>query len=308
MQIIYRLWAVLLLAGGIAGETFAQIWIGGKVVDALNNEPVIGASISVVNEKTGTLTDADGNFVLEVKELPTTLQVNFIGYREQQIDVYDSSEPLVVVLSEETDMLQEVVVIGYGTQRRSQLTGAVTKVSTDVFRVAATPTSDEALSGTVAGLNVTASSGQPGSGSSVRIRGGNSVNANNEPLYVIDGFIYYKDASSSKTGLGAIESSLNPLSTVNPSDIESIEVLKDVSATAIYGARGSNGVILVTTKKCIRGKASVSYRFSSGFDKVSKKLDLMNANEWAAFQKTYFFNKGGYTDEQISTLGEGIDW
>lgn len=100
MQIIYRLWAVLLLVGGIAGGAFAQTRVSGKVVDALNNEPVIGASISVVNEKTGTLTDADGNFVLEVKELPTTLQVNFIGYREQQIDVYDSSEPVVVALSE----------------------------------------------------------------------------------------------------------------------------------------------------------------------------------------------------------------
>ena len=99
MQIIYRLWAVLLLVGGIAGGAFAQTRVSGKVVDALNNEPVIGASISVVNEKTGTLTDADGNFVLEVKELPTTLQVNFIGYREQQIDVYDSSEPVVVALS-----------------------------------------------------------------------------------------------------------------------------------------------------------------------------------------------------------------
>lgn len=122
MQIIYRLLAVLLV-GGMAGGAFAQTRISGKVVDALNNEPVISASISVVNEKTGTLTDLDGNFELEVKELPATLQVNFIGYREQQIDVYDNSEPVVIALNEATDVLQEVVVVGYGTQKRKELTG-----------------------------------------------------------------------------------------------------------------------------------------------------------------------------------------
>lgn len=216
-----------------------------------------------------------------------------------------STEALGVDLD---DDLNEIVVVGYGTQRRTQLTGAVTKVGADVFDVTTSPTLDGALSGTVAGLNVTASSGQPGAASSIRIRGGNSVNASNEPLYVIDGFIYYKDASAGKTGLGAIESSLNPLSTINPSDIESIEVLKDISATAIYGSRGANGVIIVTTKKGNRGKATVSYRYSAGFDAVSKRLDLMNASEWTAFQKKYFYNKGGYTDEQIAALGNGTDW
>ena len=135
MQIIYRLWAVLLLAGGIAAGAFAQTQISGKVVDALSNEPVISASISVVNEKTGTLTDLDGNFVLEVKELPTTLQVNFIGYREQQIDVYDNSEPVVIVLNEATDVLQEVVVVGYGTQKRKELTGAIASVGKEALKV-----------------------------------------------------------------------------------------------------------------------------------------------------------------------------
>ena len=133
MQIIYRLWAVLLV-GGIAGGAFAQTRISGKVVDAFNNEPVISASISVVNEKTGTLTDLDGNFVLEVKELPTTLQVNFIGYREQQIDVYDNSEPVVIALNEATDVLQEVVVVGYGTQKRKELTGSIASVGKEALK------------------------------------------------------------------------------------------------------------------------------------------------------------------------------
>lgn len=144
----------------------------------------------------------------------------------------------------------------------------------------------------------------------VRIRGGNSVNASNEPLYVVDGFIYFKDASTSGTGLGAIESSLNPLATINPNDIESIEVLKDVSATAIYGSRGANGVILITTKKGKLGekKAHISYGYSLGLSHVTKKLDLLNASEWAQYQKDYFSNKGGYTDEQIAALGKGTDW
>lgn len=204
--------------------------------------------------------------------------------------------------------LNEVVVVGYGTQRRTQLTGAVTTVGAERFADVATPTLDGALDGAVAGLHVTASSGQPGAASNIRIRGGNSVNASNEPLYVVDGFIYYKSSSDSKTGLGAIESSLNPLSTINPSDIQSIEVLKDVSATAIYGSRGANGVILITTKKGTRGKTTVNYRYTAGWDAVSKKLDLMTASEWAAFQKKYYYNKGGYTDEQIAALGEGTDW
>lgn len=204
--------------------------------------------------------------------------------------------------------LNEVVVVGYGTQRRTQLTGAVTTVGAERFADVAAPTLDGALDGAVAGLHVTASSGQPGAASNIRIRGGNSVNASNEPLYVVDGFIYYKSSSDSKTGLGAIEGSLSPLSTINPSDIQSIEVLKDVSATAIYGSRGANGVILITTKKGTRGKTTVNYRYTAGWDAVSKKLDLMTASEWAAFQKKYYYNKGGYTDQQIAALGEGTDW
>ncbi len=204
--------------------------------------------------------------------------------------------------------LNEVVVVGYGTQRRTQLTGAVSTIGSERFADIPVPTLDGALTGAVAGLNVTATSGQPGAASNIRIRGGNSVNASNEPLYVVDGFIYYKNASDSKTGLGAIESSLNPLSTINPSDIQSIEVLKDVSATAIYGSRGANGVILITTKKGTRGKTTINYRFTTGWDAVAKKLDLMTASEWAGFQKKYYYNKGGYTDEQIAALGAGTDW
>lgn len=290
----------------------AQTILTGTVSDAITNEPLISAQVYIKSGKgVGATTDLEGNFRLETKEdLPLTLTVEYIGYRTQEIDVYDESEPIDIQLSEEVNTLSEVVIIGYGTQKQTQLTGSVASVKADVFSQSKAPTLDGALSGMVAGLNVTASSGQPGADSHIRIRGGNSVNASNEPLYVIDGFIYFKDAANSSTGLGAIESSLNPLSTINPGDIESVEVLKDVSATAIYGSRGANGVILVTTKqgKAGAGKAVINYTYDFGVSNITKKLDLMNASEWARFQKDYYGNRGGYTDEQIASLGEGTDW
>ena len=281
----------------------------GHISDALNGEPITGAAIGYGSGR-GVISDLDGNFTISVKSLPVKLNISYTGYRQQTITVYDDEEDIEVKLTERRNFLDDVVVVGYGTQSRTQLTGSVVTVKADVFENSTASTLDGALSGQVAGLNVTAASGQPGAESSIRIRGGNSVNASNEPLYVVDGFIYFKDASTSGTGLGAIESSLNPLATINPNDIESIEVLKDVSATAIYGSRGANGVILITTKKGKVGekKAHISYGYSLGLSHVTKKLDLLNAAEWAQFQKTYYNNKGGYTDEQIAALGKGTDW
>lgn len=280
----------------------------GVVYDVNTNEPIVGATISVEGMAGGVVTDINGLFNVNAPKTSLRLHVSYMGYEPQDVVVKGDDKQIVVKLKEEEQRINEVVVVGYGTQKRTQLTGAVTKVKANVFDVATAPSLDGALAGAVSGLNITATSGQPGASSNIRIRGGNSVNASNEPLYVIDGFIYYKDASSTKTGLGALESSLNPLLTINPTDIESVEVLKDISATAIYGSRGANGVIIVTTKKGKRGKATVNYRFTAGFDQSSKKLDLMTAGEWAAFQKQYFYNKGGYTDEQIAALGNGTDW
>ena len=293
-------------------NALAQTTITGRIVDANTGESIVGASLIPKSSKElGTVTDIDGNFTLVTKvELPLTLSVQFVGYRSQEVDVYDTTEPLEIQLVEYSNRLNEVVVIGYGTQKRTQLTGSVTTVTSEVFANSQTSTFDAALGGQVAGLNVTASSGQPGADSHIRIRGGNSVNASNEPLYVIDGFIYFKDAANSGTGLGAIESSLNPLATINPNDIESVEVLKDVSATAIYGSRGANGVIIITTKKGRIGdkKARINYNFSLGVSHIAKTLDLQDASQWAGFQKKYFSNKGGYSDEQIEALGKGTDW
>ena len=290
----------------------AQGLITGSIKDARNGEALIGASVIVKSEKgKGVVTDIDGKFSLQTKkEAPLTLRVEYVGYRPLDVDVYDFEEPVEITLIDNSSKLDEVVVVGYGTQKRNQLTGSVTTIKADIFEKAVAPTIDGALGGQVAGLNVTASSGQPGADSHIRIRGGNSVNASNEPLYVVDGFIYFKDAANNTTGIGAIEGSLNPLATINPNDIESIEVLKDVSATAIYGSRGANGVILITTKKgkIGEGKAHINYNYSLGVSSIAKKLDLLTASEWAQYQKDYFSNKGGYTDAEIAALGKGTDW
>ena len=284
--------------------------ISGKVADAGTGEAIIGATIYDARSHVGVITDAEGNFRIDVATFPSELKISYVGYEQKTIRVKDDDKNLVVSLKEEDHHLDEIVVVGYGTQKRTQLTGSVTKVKADIFETSQSATLDGALSGQVAGLNVTASSGQPGADSHIRIRGGNSINASNEPLYVIDGFIYFKDASAGSTGLGGIEGSLNPLATINPNDIESVEVLKDVSATAIYGSRGANGVILITTKKGQRGdrQARINYTYNIGVSNISKKLDLLNASEWAQFQKDYWGNKGGYTDEQIAVLGQGTDW
>ncbi|MDR3260928.1 MAG: TonB-dependent receptor, partial [Tannerella sp.] len=247
-----------------------------------------------------------GNFTLRAQSLPVTLSVHFLGYKTSETEIHEYTGAITILLREDADLLDEVVVIGYGTQRRKELTGSVASVSKAVLEHVNVPSFDGLLGGAIAGVNVTQSSGQPGAGSSIRIRGGNSINAGNEPLYVIDGFIFYSDNSSTSAGISQIESNLNPLASINPADIESIEVLKDVSATAIYGSRGANGVIIVTTKKGKRGSNTISYQYTFGQEQVSKKLNLMNAEQWARFQNEYGYNY--FKEEDIATVGKGSDW
>lgn len=291
---------------------WAQDNLVGVVTDAQSGEPLIGAAISINGQKgTGVVTDINGSFSIHTNsKTPFELSVSYTGYKTQQVKIENSQKKVNIHLEESVDYLKEVVVVGYGTQSRTQLTGAVSTIKADVFANTTAATLDGALGGQVAGLHVTNASGQPGASSSIRIRGGNSINASNEPLYVVDGFIYFKDAANNSTGLGAIESSLNPLSTINPNDIQSVEVLKDVSATAIYGSRGANGVIIITTKKGHIGdnKARISYGYRLGISNISKKLNLLNASEWAQYQKTYWGNKAGYSDSDIAALGKGTDW
>lgn len=289
---------------------YSQVSVRGVVVDE-NNNPLTGVAVIIKSTSIGTSTDLDGKFSLSTNQpIPFTLTANLLGYKTQEIDVYESDGELIrIVLPDQSNLFDEVVVIGYGTQRRKELTGSVASVSQRALEQKSTSI-DQLLGGTVSGVNVTQASGQPGAGSSIRIRGGNSVWASNEPLYVIDGFIYFSEKNSTEAGVGGIDGSLNPLASINPSDIESIEILKDVSAKAIYGSRGANGVIIVTTKKGKRGGNTVNYQYTFGVDKSAKKLGLLDAQQWAQINKTYFNNKVGmyYSDDQIAALGKGTDW
>ncbi|MDR3133365.1 MAG: TonB-dependent receptor [Prevotellaceae bacterium] len=299
---------MLALAGGFCLAPIYGTSFTGRVLDAATLQPLAGAAVIVKNTAVGGNTDSEGNFILQTDApLPVTLSVSLLGYLPQEVAVGEADKSITVLLVENVRYLNEVVVVGYGTQRRKELTGAVASVPKSVLEHAAVSL-DRLLGGAVAGVSVSQVSGQPGAGSSVRIRGGNSINANNDPLYVIDGFIFYGDNTVNRAGLNHIESTLNPLAAINPADIESVEVLKDVSATAIYGSRGANGVIIVTTKKGTRGGNRVNYQYSIGWDKPAKKLGLLNASQWARMQKDFFLNKGKYTDEEIAQLGEGYDW
>lgn len=293
--------ACLLLA--LAGPAvFGQTILKGKVVDARTNEPVIGASVELKSKAGGgVVTNLDGVFALNVSEaLPVTLRVSFIGYRQQDIDVYEAGEPVTVELAEDYNLLNEVVVVGYGTQKRKELTGSVTTLSKE--RLAQPVISvNSLLSGAAAGLNIS-EGGQPGSGFSVRIRGGNSINAGNEPLFVVDGVILY-GSSATNAEVSQVTATLNPLAAINPNDIESIEILKDVSATAIYGSRGSNGVVIITTKSGQRGKDKIEYQYSIGWSQASKTLDLLDGSQWDAL-----YREIGGTYPAGYTPGGSYDW
>ena len=285
----------------------AQGLITGHIKDARNGESLIGASVIVKSEKgKGVVTDIDGNFSLQTQvEPPLTLRVEYVGYRPLDVDVYDFEEPVEIQLIDNASKLDEVVVVGYGAQKRLELTSSISSVSDELLKQQNVSV-EGALQGAVAGLNVTTTSGQPGAASIIRIRGGNSITGGNEPLYVIDGFIVYNDVSSNKTGARGSDAALDPLAFLNPSDIESIEVLKDVSATAIYGTRGANGVIIITTKKGSHGKNTISYNASFGWSKIAKKIDFLNAWQWAdIWNELYENGEVGYrVDEPTQTY----DW
>ncbi|HLO38835.1 MAG TPA: SusC/RagA family TonB-linked outer membrane protein, partial [Lacibacter sp.] len=237
-----------------------------------------------------------------------TFAVSAVGFKVQEIDVYEA-EPTTIYLAEDQNRLSSVVVVGYGTQKRSDITGSLSSIPAELKGLPVT-SPDRLLQGVVTGVQVTQSSGQPGGGVTIRVRGGTSINAGNEPLYVIDGFPVYNGDDAVNSGV-ITGPKINPLSSLSSSDIESIDVLKDASSTAIYGSRGANGVILITTKKARKNESSVTYDGYYGIQSVVKKIDLLNAKEWAALKNDALADLGKtplYTQEQINQLGTGTDW
>ena len=239
---------LMLLAGAVS--LMAQTRVTGRVTDN-TGEGVIGASVIEKGTTNGAITDLDGNYAISVKQ-GATLVFSSIGYKEQEIAVGNQSV-INVLLLEDTELLDEVVVVGYGTMKRSDLSGASVSMKEDDLKGSVITNLDQSLQGRAAGVSAVQTSGAPGSSSSIRVRGQATVNANAEPLYVIDGVIVQGGGNSGGDfGLGGLGngkvSTISPLATINPADIVSMEILKDASATAIYGAQGANGVVLITTK------------------------------------------------------------
>lgn len=282
----------------------AQVLVRGTVVDQ-TGESVIGASIQVKGTTQGTITDIDGKFSLGVPNKKSIIVISFIGYATKELQV-DTSKPMSIVLEEDTKVLDEVVVVGYQEVKKSDLTGAVAKVDMDNLLNTPSSSFDQTLGGRIAGVNVSSGEGTPGGTMNIVIRGNNSLTQDNSPLYVVDGFPVEDPAIAS---------------TINPSDIESIDVLKDASATSIYGARGANGVVIISTKKGKIGKPQLKYEGSFGVQHITKTIPLMDAYEFIRLQnelypedtKRYYLmqydeNKQPILDENGNNLYYDLDY
>lgn len=302
---------VLTLKATSPKQTSNDLRIKGTVVDE-TGQPVIGANIVVEGTTNGTISDLDGNFMLQVPE-KADLRVSYIGYLDQKVKV-GTNTTLRIVLKEDTQTLDEVIVVGYGTMKKSDITGSVASVRLDDLKQGASTSVDQMLLGKSAGVNVVQSSGEPGGGFSVNIRGASSINGGVSPLYVIDGVPIDNSrpvSQGSIVGFSDNRSPRNPMSSINPADIESLEILKDASATAIYGSRGANGVILITTKSGKAEKMKVSYSGSVGIQSPSNKLDLLSATDYKRVLND-IINAGGDSEANrvgdIANGGIGTDW
>ena len=271
----------LLLFVLLAGGLMAQTSISGTILDEESNDPLIGASVVVTGTSTGTVTDFDGNFSLNVPANAESLTISYTGYATQTVALQPGQTDYNINLAS-GELLDEVVVIGYGSVNKSDLTGAVTALSTEDFNQGIIVSPEELIQGRAAGVQVTQTSGEPGAGVNFRIRGTSSVNANNNPLFVIDGVPLSSQntsAGGNLAGLGAT-TARNPLNFLNPNDIASVDILKDASATAIYGSRGANGVVLITTKSGTDQGNTISYDANVGFATISNRYDVLDRQEF----------------------------
>lgn len=302
----------LLLAGLTFGRGQAQtknVELVGRVVDDKTGDPLPGAVVHIKGTTHEVAADNSGEFkFITGQRVPVVYIVSYVGYKTREIEVgsYDHAE---LKLTGGNAQLNDVVVVGYGTQRRSDVTGAVAGVSKTALSQPAT-SFDNLLQGAVSGVSVTQSSSQPGSTAGIRIRGGNSISFSNDPLYVIDGFIVYNNNGLVNSG-ATTGASVNALATINPSDIENIEILKDASATAIYGSHGANGVVIITTRRGKKGTDEVNYSGYFGDQSVIRKLPLLNASQWGALVNDINVSDGvakTYSDSALSALGKGSDW
>ena len=266
--------------------------IQGEVTDAQNGEPLIGATVMVEGEKSGTVTDFDGNFKLQVTSSAKKVKISYIGYVDKIVEI---SDRMNVKLESDSQILTDVVVIGYGTARKSDLTGSVATVSSKDFNKGLVSSPEQLINGKVSGVQIMSNSGSASAGSTIRVRGGASLNASNDPLIVLDGVPLEQGGISGNSS--------NFLSMINPADIESMTVLKDASSTAIYGSRASNGVIIITTKKGQQGAVKVNFNTTNSLQTRAQMVDMLSRDEFVDV-----INQFG-TDNQKSLLGTAnTDW
>ncbi|MBO4917352.1 MAG: TonB-dependent receptor [Bacteroidales bacterium] len=303
--------SVILLFLGLSA--LAQtVRITGTVID--NVGPVIGASVMEKGTSNGAVTDLDGHYAISVRR-GAVLQFSSIGYATQEVTVGDRTV-IDVTLAEDSEFLDEVVVVGYGTMKRSDLSGASVSMREEDLKGSIITNLDQSLQGRAAGVTAVQTSGAPGSSSSIRVRGQATVNAGAEPLYVIDGVIVQGGGNSAwDYGLGGLGngkiSTISPLATLNPSDIVSMEILKDASATAIYGAQGANGVVLITTRHGRAGESKISYEGMVAVSQQNVRIDMLNLREWAEFYNDFVklgeaSSNPYYADPSL--LGVGTNW
>lgn len=289
---------LLLPAISLQAMAASKISVSGTVTSQIEDEPLAGASVRIKGTSLGVTTDVDGKYEI-LAEKGQVLQFSYIGYKSKEVTI--DRNVINVALDEDRTLLDDVVVVGYGTMKRSDITGSVVSVDADEIKKTVVTSVDQALQGRAAGVQVTQNSGSPGGGISVAIRGVNSLNGN-EPLYVIDGVAVDGKSSDGKT---------SALSMVNPSDIMSIEVLKDASATAIYGSRASNGVVLITTRHGQAGKTRVTYEGYYALQQIPKRLKTMNLRQYAQLYNERVEVLGWGEREEFadpSVLGDGTDW
>ncbi len=268
--------------------------VTGKVTDSKDGTPLIGVTVMIKGTTRGAQTAADGSFRLSVPANATTLVISSLGYTTQEVAIGSGTVNVALVAGAGAN-LNEVVVIGYGTQRKKDLTSAVVSVSEKDFQQGVITSPEQLIAGKVAGVQISTNSGAPGEGSTIRIRGGASLNGSNNPLIVIDGVPVNQRLD--------IPGSSNPLNLINPDDIESITILKDASAAAIYGSRGSNGVIIITTKKGVRGKPRITFSTQLGVSYAPKKVDVLSPAEFRNLVNTY----GNATQKALMSFGN-TDW
>lgn len=286
------------------------ITLSGRVLDSTTNVPLEGVSVTLAGTNIGTATGPDGRFQISTRDQRSyILQFSFVGYEMKRI-THSGERSINVSLSMSSDDMGQVVVIGYGTVQKKDLTGSVSSISPAEADRGVNVSVDQMMQGRAPGVRIVQSSGEPGSGVSVRIRGANSITAGNEPLYVIDGLpINNEPGPGSSVQRNQIPR--NPLNALNPGDIESIDILKDASAAAIYGSRGANGVILITTKKGKKGGLRFNYNAYTGVQQVAKKLDLMDAQQYMNYLNTLNEDMGQsplFTEQEMSAIGKGTDW